>query len=72
MKNLPQSTVSIVIARRHVSVLLDHVGALAEDIDFNDGWATVSWHANGGVEELELVQAIMTSGAGEPTVTELV
>ena len=72
MKNLPQSTVSIVIAERLLGILLDHVGVLAEDIQLNDGWATVSWRANGGVEELELVQAIMTSGAGEPTVRELV
>jgi len=72
MKNLPQSTVSIVIAERLLGILLDHVGVLAEDIQLNDGWATVSWHANGGVEELELVQAVQSSGAGEPTVRELV
>tara|TARA_R110000850_G_scaffold272752_2_gene408175 strand:+ start:789 stop:1016 length:228 start_codon:yes stop_codon:yes gene_type:complete len=69
--SLPQSIVSIKVARQHVTDLVDHVGINADDIDFNEAWATISWTAIGGVEELDLVEAIKESGAGEPKVTEL-
>ena len=74
IKNLPQSIVSIKVARQHVTDLVDHVDHVGINdmaIDFNEAWATISWTAIGGVEELEIVEAIKSSGAGEPKITEL-
>mgnify|MGYP003630505458 CR=1 FL=1 len=69
--SLPQSIVSIKVAHQHARLLVDSIANDVRDIEFDADWATISWTAIGGVEELELVEAIKESGAGEPKVTEL-
>ncbi len=71
IKNLPQSIVSIKVARQHARLLVDSIAHDVRDIEFDADWATISWTAIGGVEELDLVEAIKSSGAGEPKITEL-
>lgn len=71
IKNLPQSIVSIKVAHQHARPLVDCIARDVRDMEFDADWATISWTAIGGVEELELVEAIKESGAGEPKITEL-
>tara|TARA_R110000737_G_scaffold84395_1_gene116929 strand:+ start:748 stop:975 length:228 start_codon:yes stop_codon:yes gene_type:complete len=71
IKNLPQSIVSIKVYSQYALDIEKHVGTKADEITYCGDHATISWNANGGVEEWELEQKVRATGAGEPKVTEL-